>query len=246
MRFWSYNKLLISLLFYLLCFLKVPAQKAKLSPTKGLYFNFSPCVSLYKINTNHAKNPTTKFSALTGLKKEWGLDRNHRTFFLTGVDYFFHGLGFKSYYFAPNTLKLYDKTFAYNYSLYIHELHLPLQLKFLFKRKDNRLFSSYFQLGYHLRYLLTSNLKITEDGKKVKYDSPQLKFKNPLFNEHINPFLSLSYGWQKNNIGSSKGNFFVELNFKYGFSSYYFERDYSASSLFVSSSHIGLSLGYKL
>jgi hypothetical protein len=201
---------------------------------------------LYKINSNHAKNPTTKFSGLGGFKKEWGLDRNHRTFFLTGMDYFFHGITFNSYYFAPGTLKLYDKTFAYKYSLYSHELHLPLQLKFLFKRKDNRLFSSYLQLGYHLRYLLTSNLKITESGKKVKYDSPQLTFKNPLFNEHINPFLSLSYGWQKNNIVSSKGNFFVELNFKYGFSPYYFEREYAATSLYISSSHIGLILGVKL
>jgi hypothetical protein len=165
---------------------------------------------------------------------------------LTGLDYSLHGVGFRSYYFKPDTVQVYDKSFTYDYSLYVHELQLPLQLKFLFKRKDNRLYSSYIQAGYHLRCLISSDLRITQNGTKVKYDSPELKFKTPLLNERLNPFVSISYGFQKNSIGSQKGNFFFEVNFKYGFSSYYFDKTYAPSSLYINSSHFTLLMGFKL
>jgi hypothetical protein len=240
------HRLLYFVFIILIPFLFQAHTYPKIQASKGIRFNFGPAVSFYSINRKHAGRPIQKFSVLLGLKKEWRLDREFRSFFLTGLDYYYHGIGFQSYYFKPDTLKIYDKQFNYNYSLFIHELHLPLQYKYLFKRRDNRLFSSYLQLAYHLRYLLGSDLKITENGNKVKYDSPELKFKNPLFNEKLNAFVSLSYGFQKNSIGSSKGNFFVELNFKYGFSPYSFERDYAASSLYINSSHMTILLGFKL
>lgn len=201
---------------------------------------------MYSINLKHARSPFPKFSALAGVKKEWRIDRENRQFFLTGIDYFFHGLGFRSYYFKPDTLAIYDNSFSYTYSLFIQELHLPLQYKYLFKRREKKAFSSYLQLGYHLRYLVTSDVRITQNGGKVKYDSPELKFKTPLISTRLNPFLSLSYGLQRNTTGPEKGNFFVELNFKYGFSSYYFERSYAPSSLYISSSHIALLMGFRL
>lgn len=235
-----------TLLFCLLFSITLRAQQSAFRATKGLRFNFGPSISFYRVNKQHAKLASSNISALAGFKKEWKLDKDNRNFFLTGVDYFFHGLSFNSYFFYPDTLQLYDKSFSYNYSLFIHELHLPLQLKFLSRRRANKLFSSYIQVAYHLRYLLTSDLRITQNGAKVKYDSPELSFKNPLINKHLNSFLGLSYGLQKNSTGPSKGNFFVELNFKYGFSPYSFERDYAASSLFISSSHLSLIMGLKL
>jgi hypothetical protein len=227
------------------CFFSTFAQKG-VTPLKGIRFDFGPAVGLYTINSKHARSPFTKINVLVGFKKEWRLDKENRQFFLTGIDYFFHGLGFNSYYFKPDTIPIYDKSFSYNYSLFIHELHLPLQFKYLFRRKGNKAFSSYVQLGYHLRYLVSSDLRITQNGSRVKYDSPELKFKTPLISNKLNPFVSLSYGWQKNTVGPEKGNFFVELNFKYGFSPYYFEKSYAPSSLYINSSHIALLMGIRL
>ncbi|WP_317898703.1 hypothetical protein [Aurantibacillus circumpalustris] len=180
-----------------------------------------------------------------GFKREQRLGNQYKTFFLIGVEYFFHGLNFRSYYFDQDTLQLYDKSFSYNYSLFIHELNLPIQFKYLFKRADNSLFSPYIIAGYHLRYLLPGALKVKQNGQLIKEDSPELKFKNALFVNKMNAYVSLGIGWQKNSLRSNKGSFFVELNGRYGFSPYYFETNYSASSLFINGAHLALQLGLK-
>lgn len=184
-------------------------------------------------------------SALMGFRKEVRCDREFKSYFLFGVDYFFHGVNFNSYYFKPDSLHLYDKSYAYQYSLFIHEVDLPLQMKYSFTRENNSLFSPYVMVGYHLRYLLPSWMNITQNGTKVKSDDLELRFRNPLFYNKINSFVSLSVGWQKNSINRSRGSFFVEANFRYGFSQYYFEKDYAASSLFINSTHLSLLLGLK-
>src|SRR5690606_38948685 len=111
------------------------------------------------------------------------------TFFLIGAEYFFHGINFRSYYFTQDTLQLYDKSFGYNYSLFIHELNLPIQVKYLFKRADNSLYSPYIIAGYQFRYLLPGILKVKQNGALVKDDSPEILFKNALLTKKMNSFV---------------------------------------------------------
>lgn len=241
-------KIKYTVLFFILFFLTpelLLSQNSRKRSGNGNRLYFGPVAGIYKINKNHAINPDPKISGVIGFKREQRLGRDYKTFFLIGFEYFFHGLNFRSYYFAPNTLKLYDKTFGYNYSLFIHELNLPIQVKYLFKRADNSLFSGYVVAGYHLRYLLPGSLKVSQNGEKIKDDSPDLKFKNGLIDKRINSFVSAGIGWQKNSLSSSKGSFFVELNCRYGFSPYSFETSYSPSSLYINGVHIGLQLGLK-
>jgi hypothetical protein len=221
------------------------SQSSKKRSGNGNRIYIGPTLNFYTLNKNHAINPSQKASALFGFKREQNLGRDYKTFLLIGIDYFFHGLNFRSYYFEPAALKLYDRSFAYNYSLFIHELNLPVQVKYLFKRGDNSLFSSYILAGYHLRYLLPGTVKITQNGTKIKDDVPDLKFKNALLNDKCNAFVSLGFGWQKNSLSSSKGSFFAELNCKYGFSGYSFTADYAASSLYINGVHLSLQLGTK-
>lgn len=218
-----------------------PAKKAG----NGTRFGFGPLIGFYTLQNKHAINPSPKMSAIFSLKREICVDRDFKGFFLFGMDYLVHGLNFRSYYFIPDSIKIYDKSFPYNYSLFIQEINVPLEIKYLFKREDNSLFSPYIALSYSLRYLIQGNLKVTDNGNKVKYDSPVMKFKTPLFYEKINSSICLTLGWQKNSLSSSKGTYFVELNYKYGFSPYYFETAYSAASLFINSSHLNLMLGLK-
>ncbi len=218
-----------------------PSKKAG----NGTRFGFGPLIGFYTLKNKHAINPSPKMSAMFSLKREICVDRDFKGFFLFGVDYLFHGLNFRSYYFKPDSIKIYDKSFPYNYSLFIQEINVPLEIKYLFKREDNSLFSPYVGLSYSLRYLIQGDLKVTDNGNKVKNDSPVMKFKTPLFYEKINSSVCLTFGWQKNSLSSSKGTYFVELNYKYGFSPYYFETPYSAASLFINSSHLNLMLGLK-
>ncbi|MBL7901065.1 MAG: hypothetical protein JNK73_03645 [Bacteroidia bacterium] len=207
--------------------------------------HLGPALGFYTINPNHAAEPKQKFNFLIGLNKEFSLSRDYKSFLLVGVDYFFHGLGFKSYYFPPDTLQLYDKNFEYDYSLQVNELQLPVQFKYLFKPEHNSLFSPYLCVGYHLRYLMPSKLKVSYYGNVKKEEEAELKFKTPLFDDQLNAAVSLSLGWQKNSLASSKGSFYVEANLRYNFSPYYFEKEYAASSLYINSTHLIFQLGIR-
>lgn len=234
--------IVLLLLIFNLCAHALPPAR---SAGAGLRFFFGPSYGFYSINRNHAQNPTSRVSLMAGFRKEFRLDREFKTFFLIGADYFFYGLNFRSYYFKPDTLQLYDKSFAYNYALNMQEINLPLQMKFSFTKENNSVFSPYLIIGYHLRYLLPASLNVTNDGAKIRSDSPIMKFKNPLIADRLNSALSLSAGWQKNSVNKSTASFFMELNFRYGFSPYFFKADYSASSLYMNSSHLSLLLGLK-
>lgn len=223
------------------CFHAPPSKKHK----SGTRIFFGPAYGFYKINTNHTKNVVPKTSALFGIRKEIRCDKEFKTYFLVGLDYFFHGYNFKSYYFNPDSIQIYDKTFPYDYSLFIHEIDLPMQMKFSFTRENNSLYSPYIMVGYHLRYLLPGKLNITQNGNTIKKDNADLKFKNPLFYNKINSFVSVSVGWQKNSVNNSNSSFFIEANLKYGFSPYYFQKNYSPTSLYTSAVHVSLLLGIK-
>jgi hypothetical protein len=127
----------------------------------------------------------------------------------------------------------------------MHELNIPIQVKYLFKRADNSLFSPYVTVAYHLRYLLPGRLKVRENGNLILEDNPEVRFRNSLLDKKMNAFISAGLGWQKNSLRASKGSFFAELNVRYGFSSYFIETSYAASALYMNAVHISLQLGLK-
>jgi len=236
--------------FFILFFISFNLLCARFPPragenSRGVRFNFGPAIGFYKINKNHAQNPSAKMSALIGFKKEVRFDRQYKTFFLFGFDYFFHGVNFKSYYFKPDSLQLYDKTFAYDYSVIIHELNIPLQVKYSFTKENNSLFSPYVMIGYHFRFLLPANVTVSQNGNRVIQQNEDLKFRNSFIDKRINSFVSASVGWQKNTINKSRSGFFIEANVRYGFSQYFFQSNYSASSLYINGVHLSLLLGVK-
>lgn len=209
-------------------------------------FAFGAGYGFYMINTHHARSGSSLPSFNFGVRREYKTDKAFKSYFAFGLEYFVHGLNYYSYYFKPDSLKLYDKSLmTYRYDLLIHEIGLPLQLKILFKRSDNSLFSPYISLGYHFRYLAASNLNITLNNQNIKKDSPDLQFRNSTLGPKLNSFVSASIGWQKNNLASSKHSFFIELIYKYGFAQYGFSRDYSATSMYINGTHLALVLGYK-
>jgi hypothetical protein len=213
--------------------------------SRGLRFSFGPTLGFYKINTNHAQNPSAKMSILAGLKKEVRVDQTFQTFFLFGADYFLHGINFRSYYFDQDTLRLYNEKFEYDYSVLMHELQVPLQLKFSFTRENNSLYSPYVMIGYHLRALLPAKVTVSQDGNRVVSQNEEMRFKMPMLTNKLNSLISATVGWQKNTINNSKTGFFIELNYRYGFSQYYFASKYTPSSLYMNSQHMSLLLGLK-
>lgn len=213
--------------------------------SRDSYFRFgiAPVVGFYSLQTKHAVAPKAKMSFSAFAKKEWSIDRRNQTFFSVGLEYFMHGLNYRSYYFDQDTLQLYDKSFAYTYRLNIHEVNIPLQIKFTFNSTTNSLFTPYVSIGYHLRYLAFTSMKIEEDGTSIKSDHVNMKFRNPLISNKLNSFAGLNFGFQNHRTRNNSATFFVELSYRYGFSSFYFKENYSASSLYINSAHLSLNIG---
>lgn len=213
----------------------------------GTRVHFGVGYGFYDLNSNHTKYNYSIPGVVVGIRREVHADRQFKTYIGFGADYFVHGVSFNSYYFSQDSVKVYDKSkMYYNYYLVMHELHLPLQIKFLFKQANNSLFSPYVSLEYHLRYLLPANLQILYKGKSIKQDTPDMFFRNSNLGDKLSSFVSVGFGWQKNNLASSRHSFFMEVNFRYGFAQYYFQEPYAANSLFTNASHVCVMVGYKI
>jgi hypothetical protein len=218
----------------------LPGHGSKDSYTR---FGIAPVVGFYDLQTQHAIAPKPRMSFSAFAKNEWSMDHSNQTFFSIGIEYLVHGLNYKSYYFDQDTLQLYDKSFGYDYSMYIQEANLPVQLKYTFNSTTNSLFTPYVSIGYHLRYLVSTGLKVQQDGALIKSDHVDMKFKNPFITDKINSFGSLSLGFQNHRTRSNSATFFVELSYRYGFSPYYFKESYSANAVYIRSSHLALNIG---
>ena len=206
-------------------------------------FGIAPVLGFYSLLTKHAIAPKAKMSFSAFVKKEWSLDYSNKTFFSIGVEYFLHGLNYRSYYFNQDTLQLYDQSFDYNYSVYINEINLPLQIKYAFNSTTNSLFTPYLSIGYHFRYMTSTSLKVGQEGGLIKSDHVDMKFKNSIFTEKTSAFAGLNIGLQNNRTRTSSITFFAELSYRYGFSSFYFKENYSANSLYINSAHLSLNIG---
>lgn len=221
------------------------AKKKSKEPKIRTRFTVAPLLSFYKVNTHHAKNPHQKMSGLISLKEELRLDNRHSAFLLFGVEYMLHGVDFNSYYFKPDSIQLYDGNFSYSYSLYIHEIDVPLQIKYSFRRENQALVSPYIMLGYHFRTLLFGQLSVKENGHSVADKTETITFKNPLFSNRNNPFVSLTLGVQKNHPDHTRTCVFAEISYRYGFSPYLLSDSFTPSSLYINGSHLAFSLGVK-
>ena len=206
----------------------------------------APVVSFYKINMNHASNPRQKMSGLFSLREEIRLNYKHNMFFLFGVEYMLHGVNFNSYYFKPDSIQLYNEDrMTYQYSLYMHDIDVPLQLKLCFNHENNARATPYVMIGYHFRTLLDANLKVKQDGEVVHKSYEVVTFKNQLFSKRNNPFVSLTLGIQKNNLKTLRNCIFAEITYRYGFSPYLLKDSFTPSSLYISGNHLNLGLGFK-
>jgi len=221
-------------------------RNSRKNPRIKTRIGISPVISLYKANTNHTADKRPKMAFNFSLKEEIRLDKSNRDFLMIGAEYMFHGLNFNSYYFYSDSLQLYTKEkLKYKYSLTIHELDFPIQLKHSFQKETNTIFSSYVFAGYCYRWLIESNLKVAEDGNELVNQHEPLKFKSPAFSPVNSSFLNVGAGFQKN-AQLSHNAVYAEIQFRYGLSPFYFNESFAPSSMFINSHFILLTVGFKI
>ncbi len=224
-----------------LCAQKGPSKRSG----SGWRYNIGTSLNNYTLNDKHGINPKQRLSFTLGMRREKRVTRDYKSFVLFGAEYLLHGVNYQSYYFGVDSLKLYDRKYDYNYSLTIQEIHLPFEFKYLLRRADNSPFSPYFLIGYHLRYLMPTFVKVYKADKVFVQDTPNLVFRTWLINPKVNASLCLALGWQINKIGTTHRSFFAEVNFQYGFSDYYFKSEYSANAMYINCIQATFNLGAK-
>lgn len=218
-------------------------QKNALVKTR---IGISPVLGLYSSNKHHTSGTKPKMAFNFSLKEEIRLDNKNQSFLLIGVEYMFHGVNFNSYYFYGDSLKLYTSDrLKYKYSLTIHELDFPIQLKHSFQKETNTIYSSYIFAGYCYRWIIESHLKVTDNGNELVNKNEPLKFKSPAFNSANSSFLSVGAGFQKN-TPTRHNAVFAELQFRYGLSPFYFNESFAPSGLYTSGHFILLTVGFKI
>jgi hypothetical protein len=203
----------------------------------------APVIGFYKLKSYHAVNPKAGMSFSAFIKREQSFDKSNRAFLSIGLEYLFHTVSYRSYYFNQDTLQLYDGGLNYHYRLNISEFNLPIQAKLTFKSTTNSLYTPYVSAGYNLRYIVDAQARIDQDGAKVKDEYVNLKFQTPFLYEKLNSSLCASFGVQNHRTRSNSTTVFLEICYRYGFSAYYFQTRYSASSVFISSQHLSLNIG---
>lgn len=220
-----------------------PFLPAYNSRDKFLRIGVGPAMGFYSLKSKHATAPTAKIGFNGFVKKEWSMDRSNKVFFSTGLEASLHRLNYKSYYFSQDTLQLYDGEFAYLYRLSFSEIAVPLQMKFTFKSTSNSLFTPYISVLYHLRYITSSRTSIDFDGTELVNNHVDLKFRNPVIYKKINASVGLALGIQSNITKHSSMSYYIEILYRYGFSHYHFDSNYSASSVYINSTHLSINFG---
>lgn len=204
----------------------------------------SPVVSFYSTNKHHTSSPQQKLAFNGSIKAEVRLDRQNKSFLMFGAEYMMHGLNFNSYYFYYDSLHLYTGHMDYKYSLVMQELDFPLQLKYSFQKETNSIWSKYLFAGICYRWLVAGSLKVTGNGETLEDKAERVRFKNPAFTPVNNSFLCAGFGLQKNTMLKHNA-FFAEMQFRYGLSPYYFNEPFAPSSLYISGSHLLVTVGLK-
>ena len=165
---------------------------------------------------------------------------------MIGVDYMYHGVNFDSYYFYEDSMRFYNKQMNANYSLVVHEVDIPLQVKYSLQREGNTIYSSYVFGGYSLRYLAANTLTVDYNGTNMKNGSTDLSFKIAPLHKQVNAFLNAGIGIQKNSQRLNQNAVFAEMQIKYSLSPLYINESFSPSSLFINNHFLLLTVGIKI
>jgi hypothetical protein len=222
----------------------IKLRNKRKNPLVKTRIGISPVIGLYKPNKNHTKNTQQKKSFCISVREEFRLDKTNREFLMIGAEYMLHGLSFNSYYFYSDSLKLYNGAMNYRYNLTLHEIDFPILLKHSFQKETNKIYSSYIFAGYNYRCIIASQLKVNNNGNELVNSRQKITFKSPAFNPVNSSFFCAGFGIQKN-IPLDYRAFFAEIQFKYGLSPFYFNDNFTPSSLYTTGHFIYATVGYK-
>ena len=211
-------------------------------PKKSLYVG-----GIYPIYQSDARQLTNFNGGLTiniGFSKTF---RIRKTEFIFGLEYLNRQFSFDSYYFSPNQVPLFDKSFGYTHSITSNEIQFPI-LYHLASTNKNRASStiSYLDLGMVLHLYAPSSTSIVMKAAGVEvYSGPTiLTAQYPLVVNPMNLLMRCAAGLFFKNSYNGDG-LFLELAYTYDPSPMIYTGNQNSNNLSITSTLLTLNAGYK-
>ena len=203
-----------------------------------------PALSFYNNNNLHSSN-TRPGAAFYGNVSEEVRVYND-LFFVGGLEYQHSAMSFNSYYMAPGYQHLYNQQYAYNYNLALQEGRLDLLMRLTGGTELRSQFTAYAEAGYVLRYLINTEMKVTDDGNgKILFNSTtHPDFVGKTLNNSFSSGLKINVGMQRNFLRTHHA-LFIQIGLMYGLAQFLVHESFTPSALLIKSSYAQLGLGYK-
>ena len=234
-------------------------------------FFFGNCILILFCSKIFAQNPNPDFFthiSLTGLYSHYGNNVHHTTKTLgtfayavavreqwlfsqpislvSGAEFFSHGIKFNSYYFSSGQTEIYNKRFTNKYKVNLYEINVPILLRADLQGKKRGTAVPYFEIGPTLRYLISSNINVTDSvGNERVNKSSTINFEYPLIKKNISMFMQFNTGVNFYS-GDALSGFFMELNFRFAPIRFLIDESFTPNSLYINNFHLGLSLGFRI
>ena len=203
-----------------------------------------PAISFYSGNTQHTTNTRSGASFFGNISEEVRMYKD--IFFVGGLEYQYSPVTFNSYYLTSGYPNLYNGHYDYNYKLALQEGRLNLLLRLIGGDELKNTLTSYLEAGYVLRYLINTNLKVTNDNNgKVEYEGViHPTFNGAFMKNSFSSGIKINAGLQHNFLRSHRA-WYIQLGFMIGLTPFLIQESFTPSSLYLKSSYLQIGFGYK-
>jgi hypothetical protein len=232
-------KFSILLLVNLFCFL---IAQGKFQVSKSI--SVGTGYSIIKYNRNHATQlqkflpiQTELFYFFTNQR-----EKSRKKYFMLGITFLMQRYAFHSYYFYPDSLRIYDKTFPVTYRLNALVLGLNLGFKHEFNNSEKYSLTPYIWMSHTLFSPVFYELKFKID-QKMKSESDVAFYRYPFIGRYINPGGQLSFGLQNNMLGKKPIKLFLEVGILASSGGFLLEKTFLASRMYFNYKILFLKTG---
>lgn len=158
-------------------------------------------------------------------------EKNKKKYFLLGATFLLQQYTFRSYYFYPDSIRIYDKSFPIMYRLRTLTLGLNLGFKHELNNSEKYTFTPYI-LVHHTLFspvLYELNFKVEQ---KSKLERDVAFYQTSFIGKYVNPGGLISIGLQNNMLGKKTVKLFLEAGLIASYGRFHLEKTYLASRLY--------------
>ncbi|MFI5150268.1 MAG: outer membrane beta-barrel protein [Bacteroidia bacterium] len=207
-------------------------------------------VSSYANDTRITASTQAGMGAGAGFRIDIPVSTNHKDKDLrlcAGLAIRSQGLSFDSYYFSAGYSVDFDGNLAYNHSIRITEICIPVLIRYSFSKKEESLKNSmYCTAGWELKYTLQAHTTITsnKDGTLIYDGDIDLPYEHHFLGTDVGNDIVAGVGLNHNFLPGTHALVF-ELNYHYGLSRNVYTGNSNSNNVLFKGSNFSFGVGLR-